>query len=177
MPVKKDIIYPNFIECVQFTDDIFWKTVFIDLAYGKTPYGTYISKDFLCCGYKNKEFSYKIEKKDPEKIYTEVYSLLLNKLGLLSQKEKLKKRSDFNIMEDDMKEVNQKWVNIRKKNTKDLLIEKYVIDMKNKYFLSLKQTRYLLSIIFIAMIFKNITSKDIYFENGKIISFFDKIMI
>lgn len=40
--------------------------------------------------------------------------------------------------------------------------------MKNKYLLTIKQAKYLLSIIFIAMIFKVITVKDIHYENGKI---------
>ena len=79
MPIKKDIVYPIFIECLQFTEDIFWENIFEDLAYGKTPYGTYISKDFLCCKYKKKDFSYKIERKDPKILYEEVYNLLANK--------------------------------------------------------------------------------------------------
>ena len=92
MPIKREIIYPIFLECCQFTDDKFWENVFEDLAYGKTPYGTYISKDFLCCSYKKKEFSYKIEKKLPKDVYNDVYDLLTNKLGLLSPLEKSKKR-------------------------------------------------------------------------------------
>ena len=40
--------------------------------------------------------------------------------------------------------------------------------MKNKYSLSITQSKYLLSVIFIAMIFKVITIKDIKYENGKI---------
>ena len=40
--------------------------------------------------------------------------------------------------------------------------------MKNKHSLSVKQAKYLLSIIFIAMVFKVITVKDIQYENGKI---------
>jgi hypothetical protein len=64
MPVKREIVYPVFLECCQYADDIFWENVFEDLAYGKPPYGTYISKGFLCCSFKNKEFSYKIERKD-----------------------------------------------------------------------------------------------------------------
>ena len=63
MLVKKELLYPIFLECSQHADDTFWENIFEDLAYGKAPYGTYISKDFLCCGYKKKEFSYKIEKK------------------------------------------------------------------------------------------------------------------
>ena len=37
------------------------KYIFEDLAYGKTPYGAYFNKDFLCCSFKGKEFSYKLD--------------------------------------------------------------------------------------------------------------------
>jgi len=168
MPIKREIIYPIFLECCQFTDDKFWENVFEDLAYGKTPYGTYISKDFLCCSYKKKEFSYKIEKKLPKDIYNDVYDLLTNKLGLLSPLEKSKKRKIFKDIEEDITESRKNWNDIKKKNIKELLIELYVARMKNKHSLTLKQARYLLSIIFVGMIFKVITNKDVEYKNGKI---------
>ena len=168
MTIKKEIIYPIFLECCQYSNDIFWENIFEDLAYGKTPYGTYISKGFLCCNYKDKEFSYKIEQKDSEQLYNDIYLLLAKKLGLLSQRDKIKKKIDFFNIEEELKEGRKNWSSIRKKNIKDLLIENYVIDMKNKYLLSLKQSQYLLSIIFIGMIFKVISVKDIHYENGKI---------
>ena len=40
--------------------------------------------------------------------------------------------------------------------------------MKNKYFLTFKQAKYLISIIYIGMIFKIITVKDIDYNDGKI---------
>lgn len=168
MPIKREIVYPIFLECCQFTDDKFWENIFEDLAYGKTPYGTYISKDFLCCSYKKKEFSYKIEKKLPKDVYNDVYDLLTNKLGLLSPLEKSKKRKIFKEIEEDIAESRKNWNDIKKKNIKELLIELYVTRMKHRYSLTLKQARYLLSIIFVGMIFKVITNKDIQYENGKI---------
>lgn len=168
MPFKKDIVYPIFIECLQFTEDIFWENIFEDLAYGKTPYGTYLSKDFLCCKYKKKDFSYKIERKEPKILYEEVYDLLANKLGLLSNEEKIKKKRLFNELETNLKNSGKNWVDIKKKNIKETLIEVYVTKMKNKYSLSIAQARYLLSIIFIAVVFKVITNKDIEYENGVI---------
>jgi hypothetical protein len=168
MTIKKEIIYPIFLECCQYTNDIYWENIFQDLAYGKTPYGTYISKDSICCNYKNKEFNYKIEQKNPEQLYNDVYFLFHKKFGLLSQRDKINKKIDFYNIEDEMKNGRKSWANIRKKNIKDLLIENYVIDMKNKYLLSTQQTKYLLSIIFIAMTFKVICSKDILYEEGKI---------
>jgi hypothetical protein len=168
MPIKREIIYPIFLECCQFTDDKFWENVFEDLAYGKTPYGTYISKDFLCCSYKKKEFIYKIEKKLPKDVYNDVYDLLTNKLGLLSPLEKSKKRKIFKDIEEDITESRKNWNDIKKKNIKELLIELYVARMKNTHSLTLKQARYLLSIIFVGMIFKVITNKDVDYKNGKI---------
>ena len=63
-------------------------------------------------------------------------------------------RPDYNWQEfatkesfDKMKENRQEWGSIRKKNIKDLLIEQYVVRMKNKHNLTLSQSKYLLSII------------------------------
>jgi len=170
MPVKKEILYPMFLECLKYTSDSFWENVFEDLAYGKTPYGTYINRSFLCCNYKNKEFSYKIEKKDSEQLYNDVYNLLVKKLGLMSIRDKLNKKIDFNNIEEELKLVRKNWNNIRKKNIKDMLIENFAIKMKNKHSLNLKQSRKLISSIFIGMIFKVISAKDINYENGEIIS-------
>ena len=76
-----------------------------------------------------------------------VLNRLTNKLGILSNKEKVKKREHFNDTENKIKNCKQDWVNIKKKNIKDLLVERYVVDMKNKYSLTIKQSKYLLSII------------------------------
>jgi hypothetical protein len=166
--IKVEIIFPIFLECCKYCPDLFWVNVFEELSYGKTPYGVYFSKKYLCCNYKNKEFSYKIETNDAEKLYQDVYDLLSKKLGLLSTQEKIKKRLDFNNAEDCIKECKQNWSSIRKKNVKDLLIEKYVINMKHKYLLTFKQAKYLLSLIYIMMIFKIISQKDIVYIDGTI---------
>lgn len=168
MPLKKEIVYPIFLECCQYTSDTFWENVFEDLAYGKSPYGTYISKDFLCCSYRKKDFSYKIERQDPRKVYDEVHTLLVTKLGLVSPQERVKQKKLFAEYENTMRFSRNSWSSIRKKSIKELLIELFVTRMKNKYSLTLKQSRYLLSVIFMAMVFKVITSDDIEYENGSI---------
>lgn len=168
MRAKTEIIYPFFLECCQFTTDTFWEEMFENLAYGKTPYGTYIHKDFLCCNYKDHQFVYKIERKDPQVLYKEVYKLFTEKLSIFSNKEKDQQKIEFHQLEKDLKETRQDWKNIRKKNIKDSLYEKYVIDMKNKYSLSLKQSKYLLSIIIISITFKTITPADIVYKNNRI---------
>ena len=170
MPKRKEIIYPIFLECCQYTNDTYWENIFEDLAYGKTPYGTYIYKDSLCCSYKNKEFSYNIERKDAEIVHDEVYRLLTEKLGIMSNREKVARRKAFNQAEANLRDARQEWSAVRKKkNVKKLLIELYVTQMKNKFALTIKQAKYLLSVIMIALTLKVITAEDIQYENGKII--------
>jgi hypothetical protein len=170
MVMKKEILYPIFLECLKYINDGFWENIFEDLAYGRTPYGTYITKDTLCCNYKDKEFQYKIEKKNSEILYNEIYYLLHKKLGVLSLRDKANKQLDFQMIENEIKECRKSWSSIRKKNIKDLLIEKFVLDMKTKYSLTYLQTQKLLSGIYIGLIFKVILVKDIEYVGGKIIS-------
>jgi len=168
MTVKKHIIYPFFLEVLPYCDEPFWENIFEDLSYGKACQGTYISKNFLCCAYKGKEFSYKIERKDPKILYDEIYTLLTEKIGVLSHKEKLQKKLLFQDIENNIRESRKDWSNIRRKNVKDVMYEKYVIDMKNKYNLTFKQCRYLLSVILISIMFKTITTKDVIFSDERI---------
>jgi len=166
--IWKNLYTQFFLECCQYTNDIFWENIFENLAYGKAPYGSYISKNFLCCGYKQKEFQYKIERKDSETVYKEVFSLLTNRLGIFSQQEKLKNKKDFTNLENDIKNSRKNWNDIKKRNVKELLVELYVSRMRNKYSLSIKQAKYLLSTILIAMVFKVITVNDIDYSNGRV---------
>ena len=166
--LKKEIIYPIFLECCHYADDTFWENIFEDLAYGKAPYGKYISMNSLCCSYKKKEFSYRIEKKNSKILYNEIYTLLTKRLGLLSQREKTKIKKDFSDLEDTIKDSRKNWNDIKKKNMKELLIELFVARMKEKYLLTIKQARHLLSIILVAMVFKVITAVDINYNNWHI---------
>ena len=45
--IKNELVYPIFLKCCEISDDDFWKYVFEELAYGRSPYGTYIKKGFL----------------------------------------------------------------------------------------------------------------------------------
>ena len=116
MAQRGELLYPKFLECCQFTEDTYWKFVFEDLACGKSPYGTYLTKNFLCCNYKDKEFSYKIDiNKDSKRLYQDIFELLHNKFGLLSNKDKIKQRELFEIEKESDSIEDNDWQNIKKK--------------------------------------------------------------
>jgi hypothetical protein len=166
----KEITYPIFLEVAKYAEDHFWRCLFEEMAYEKTPYGCYMSKGFLNCSFKGKEFSYKIqETEDPQVLYNDIITLLKEKLGIYSSSDKLRRIQDFAKMEDEIKEMkNSKWAGIKKKTSKDFIIENYVIEMKNKYKLSDIKAKQLLGTIMSGLIFKVYTPKDIVYENGRI---------
>jgi hypothetical protein len=168
MKLKKEIIYPIFLQCVEYTQDVFWKNIFEDLARGKAPYGSSINKNFLTSNYKDKEFSYKIDTNDPQKLHNTIYNLLTKKVGIFSKKEKIEKKIEFYDYEKQLKNKITNWKSIKKKNIKDMLLERYVINKKKQFDLTTKQSKYLLSLINICMIFKVITVDDITYENNRI---------
>lgn len=163
------ILYPIFFECCIFcVDDVFWSSVFENLALGKPPNPLYLNKGYLCCNIKDKEISYKIDAtKSSEVIYKEVRTLLSEKLEILSTKDRLQKRLEFNKYEDDISKNLKFWNNINK-HTKSIHYEKYVLEMKHLFSLTMKQTKSLLSLIYTLITFKYITNKNIVYNNGKI---------
>lgn len=164
MPAKRDIIYPIFLECCNYTDN-YWSQIFEDLAYCKCPYGSYINKNFLCCNFRGKEFTYSIDtEKDPQIIYQEVYNLLYNKLGLTSNKQRLDKLKTIEDADSDWK--YKKWNTIKKKNVRDILIDNYIIEMKKTHNLDNGNTLRLKNIILSGLLFKTINSKDIDYSDG-----------
>ena len=116
------LVYPIFLECCKYTKDNFWKYIFEDLAYKKTPYGIYIYCDYICCNYKGKEFNYKIDNaKDSKELFGDIYRLFNKRFELLSEKDKLNRRSLF--------EENENKILYLKKHKYNTIFQ-YIIDMK-----------------------------------------------
>jgi hypothetical protein len=166
--MKRDIQYTVFLKCSVIAVGDFWKGIFEDLACGKTPYGTYISKDFLCCNKKDKEFSYKIdESADPQTVYNEIVDIF-TKIHIFNDNDKTyQKIAEYNELIRTQLMVSD-WNSIRIKSDKDMFLEKFVIEMKHKYKLSYKQSYLLLNLIYIGLVFKIISNTDIDYNNMKI---------
>lgn len=165
---QRVLLYPFLLECCQYSSDSFWKHIFEDLAYGKSPYGVYIYKDCLTCNFKGKEFSYKLEKKDPQTLYEEIHDLLNQRVGILSELERSRKRDTFNRLEKENVINKHSWTSIKHKSIRDMLLEKYVIKVKTEHNLTMTHAKKLLSVIFVGLLFKVITHRDIVFEEGEI---------
>ena len=158
------LLYPIFLTCTQFIeDDNYWKSLYEDFAYGQCPYGMYISNDYLCCNYKNRKFSYKIDQyKDPNDFYFEINEILHN-FGLQSKQDKL---TDEQLLSNIPDITN--WKSIKKKSIKKILIEKFIVSKSNQYNLDEHSSRTLYNQILLGILLKTIHPLDITFYDLEI---------
>ena len=168
--MKKDIVHPVFLRIASQMDDTFWKYIYEDLSYAKCPYGIYISNDNICCNYKDKKFCYNIySSNNPSVIFKEICELFKDKFGLLSKKDKLLKNKMFIKKQEEINDIlNNSWSNIKRKNIRVMLIEKFVINQSLKYSLTLHQTKELYNKIILGLLFKTIHKGSIVYENQNI---------
>lgn len=160
-----EILHPLFLKCCDHACDKYWVKVFEDLAIGKMPFGVYLSKDMLCFKGKCSDFLNFEQNTDNGKYNHDVtYSFFTNIVGVMSPDQKIKKQTDFEATENE----RNNWCDIKKKTTKDLLIELYAIDMQNKHGLSMVQTRYLISVVCMALFFKSLPANSITIQNNRI---------
>lgn len=168
-PLRRDVIYPIFLKCLPFVEDEFWKETFEELSYGNCYQGSYISKGFLCCSVKGKEFIYKFIDKEPQRIYQDIAKLLKEKLNIMSKNDRKILISEFEDLEQQLKVLKQtEWNDIKKKSVKDILFQNYLIKHKKEYELRDSQIRCLYHTIMLGMMLKSIKNSDIIYHNGEI---------
>ena len=177
---RKEIIYPCLLHCCRETVDDFWHYIFEDLACGKPPYGAYFAKNFLCCAFRGKEFSYKIDPNKPiTELYNDIKEILYTKLGLRSKEDMIAQRQKFERSSDELSlnELND-WNTIKRKEVRNLVLEKFVLKIGGECSWSRTQTKRCLSALLLALQLKLIVGDDIKLQNGNVIDIhgFDKII-
>ena len=166
--VNRELQYPIFLQCIQYTVDPFWKMVFEELAYNVCFMGTSISRGTYYCTIKSKEFSYKFQGVEPKIIFENI-TLLLQKHSLGGKSDGINCLKEYNEAHHGLIEViEQDWSDIKKKSIKDLLYQNYLIEMKDLYHLTDIQVKRLYSFINFAILLKTMTNKCVVYTGGRI---------
>jgi len=165
----KEIIYPHFLHCCQETEDHYWKYIFEDLSYGRAPYGVYFTKGFMCCGFKGKEFSYRVDPNIPvPQLFKEVKTILKSKLGIQSSSDILSSREKFEKTAESLAlHECSDWNLIKKKEVRCLLLENFIISQNSGF--NRAQQKKLLSSLMLAIQLKIIINEDIIIHSGNIV--------
>jgi len=156
--MNKNIEFPCLLLASEYAPDAFWSAILMGLARNETPLNVFISKKFLCCSLKGASFSYKInENEDPATICADIIALFQNKLNIRSYNDHIR----------DMKAAAAH-PSVRKKATRDLQVEAFLIRMQKKHRLSWKICRSLLTHINIALVLKALQPRHFVMRDNNI---------
>lgn len=161
MTIHKSLLYP-YILCYAHNYPIYWKDIFTDLAYGISPFDYYIQNHILFSCRTNVSFNL-----EHKKNLNELYAYITHDSNI-SENDKNMIKITNTLVHIAQDQETGKWINVKRKSVKDLILEKHVIHNKKLYNLSLKQTKLLLTLIIICIMFKTITPSDITYSNYNI---------
>jgi hypothetical protein len=164
--------FPKMIEASLRQKSIFWGKVFENLAFGKAPHGCFItSSSFLVCKLKGSSFSYFLGgEKTVDEQAQDVIDIFTKKLNYMSIQDRITKLNSFLEIKEKIKQryMENKWSDFKKKKHKDQLVASYVINLTKNSGADLHEKQVLLSIIYMGLIFKKITSDDMKLQNCEI---------
>lgn len=168
--MPREILYSKLIESSTFAESEFIKSTIEDLAFGIAPKSTYITKNYLVCNVKDKEFTYKIdETKDAHQIYTELYALLKTRLQLRSSSE-LQQFKDVMNNQQNTPALLSQWSTIKRKFIREHLVSNFVTRMTLQYELPRPIANKLRGFLNAGIILKFINSNHIAFHDNEIVA-------
>lgn len=155
------VIYPIFLDIAGHAgdEDGYWRLLYEDMAYDKFPFGVCVRNGTFCCFNKGREFSILLEG-DAFLLYTQIHSLLKNEMGLLSENEKKKIKTDV-IETAQAREEG-------KRQIKDSTLMMYVIREGKKFLIPDTILRRIFSLLIVGFMFKTILVKDVVFNDNHI---------
>lgn len=173
--MKTMCIYPQFLECAEYTLDKYWKEIFEQCANNKFPNG---------CKYNNIQNSIMVRVPEKGGKYTTEYYHLKNSpeenfetlIHVFKTKLNMRSGLDIRIQKEEIEEylkeheinLDCEWKKLKPKYLQQQIIINYILDLKEKYSLTKEEVKQLYQTIDGGFDFKKITAEDIDYSNGKI---------
>lgn len=157
-------MYPEFLPMCAHAPDAYWSNVFENLSQDVCPFGVCVTDTLIFCNLKNRKFKYNYKNKHPKEAMSEIRHLLSKHMGLQSMSDAIHANKMFNLLLD--KEYTC-WKDIRKKHVRKMLIEQYVIKIKQEFKLTSNQIRNFMSLLNLAFNFNTITKDNIVFNSER----------
>lgn len=178
---SKKIVHPIFSDCAQFTLDPYWQQVFEECARGKFPRGSGIDSEGKVIYFRNKAtannannnrnyVSYRL-KKNPEQIFKDLKMLFQNELKFKSNQDRKDIRAELDDICKDLQESYAgTWQQIKRKKIKDPIIRRYILDLKETYNLTDRETADVAQLIRLGFSFNWISNEEVVYEDHHILN-------
>ena len=163
---KKKILNPIFAECFKIATDPFWKDKFEKASYGKFPRGFSYNKGYLIYKRGAKNDSVAIPE-SPHEAYSVCVFFFHDAAKIYSDQDRKQiKEEEYQLqLLDQLKEKT--WAKTLKRQ-KEILVEIYVHELKDKYKLSVNATRKLEDLVNVGILFNHFNKDNIILEDGMI---------
>jgi len=163
---KKKILYPIFAECSKIATDPFWKDKFEKASYGKFPRGFSYNKDYLIYKRGTKNDSVVVPG-SPHEAYSVCVFFFQDTANIYSDQDRrrIEEEEYQSQMLEQLKEKT--WAKTLKRQ-KEVLVEIYVQELREKYQLSITATQRLEDLINVGILFNHFNKDNIILEDGMI---------
>lgn len=159
-----------FMTCSEYAIDEFWKKVFIDCAKGKFPYCIRYKANTNCLYYKGGASERLILSNDPKEVFSQVINFFQDKLGMYSSLDTKKRRERMELSKDDGISTDCSWNDIKPIILKSEFLMDFVFSKCKELNLSNSESVLMYNEITKLISQKLISSDDINYHNGKVLS-------
>jgi len=162
---EKDIIYPVLHKCSLNENNDYWKQVFNDLSRGLCPKSITIKNGVITGNISRKNnIIYNFLNDNEIMIQNKIKELFSNIIKSDYQNNQGEIDS-INAFYNDFK--NMEWKNIKKKNIKEFLLQKYTIELKNKFNIKLSKLHSIYNTLLDSFyVYKTHSNLDIEYSDG-----------
>lgn len=169
------LIYPIFAECKDYTLDPFWQDIFLKCACNRFPKNLrYNNKNHTiniktsCAGGRSKTEVISISD-NPIEIFQVMMLIFREKLGLRSTRDLQTQALELEDIKQQIKiDLDCDWKKLKPRALKDELIMNYVMKLVEDYDLEPKDSKTLLTTIYLGFQYKKLTAEHVDYEKGVI---------
>lgn len=160
-----------FLKASNFTLDPYWIQVFQDASKHKFPKGCSIDSQQKQFYIKKGKFNTIIKlETDPQLLFCQVKKCFQEKLDVKSNLDNMLSIVESDTLSTNFQETLTKdWANIKQKKIKESFIRKYILELKEYYFLTPEETKNLTIIIKIGFSFNWITNENVVYSKNRIL--------
>ena len=169
------LIYPIFAECKDYTFDPFWQDIFLKCACNRFPKNLrYNNKNSTinikvpCAGGRSKTEVISISE-EPVELFQTMMEIFREKLGLRSTRDMHIQALELEDIKNQIKvDLNCEWKKLKPRSLKDELIMNYVMRLTKENDLDPKESKTILTTIYLGFQYKKLTAEHVDYENGVI---------
>lgn len=153
--------YPEFIKCFEKTDSVFWQRLLEDFANGDFPPNVYVKNNKLCFG---RDFHVSLSSSN---LFECVKDLIENKLCFSTSTQEGQRAQYYQLLSSLEPSPIASWSGLKRRENKHASLERYVVQNMRSDNLSLQKARLLISLVFVAFVFKTIDPNSVRVGEGR----------